>query len=181
MIGLIHYNQSMPDDPPPLPPLKTDPKHGHFPWWPEDGDAWVHPQDVELARSMIPSPRIWRRDGTVAADDQSEWVVMHYGETKLRVRRTLWREIEAEGFELGDLVEVRSRGMKNEPNTGTIRDMHWDDHAGVIRYWLTLADGTRLERAFGVDDFKHVDEPVSEQEVRREPPSDLGEAPELME
>ena len=47
------------DEPlPPLPPLKTDPKYGHYPWWPEDGDQWVHPEDIELARSMIPSPRV---------------------------------------------------------------------------------------------------------------------------
>ena len=106
------YNARMPDEPP---PLKTDPKHGYYPWWPEDGDDWVHPEDVAAARRMIPSTRIWRRDG--AAGRQGEYVVMHYGETRLRVRRTLWREAPYEGLDLGDWVEVRPRGLTNEPHT----------------------------------------------------------------
>ena len=46
------------------PPLKTDPKYGYFPWWPQDGNDWLHPDDVAIARSMIPSNRMFRRDGT---------------------------------------------------------------------------------------------------------------------
>ena len=104
------------------PPLKTDPKYGYFPWWPEDGDDWVHPEDVATARSMIPSPRIWRRDG-----ERGPYVVLHYGDTTIRVKRTLWREAPYEGTDLGDWVEVRARGMTNEPHIGQVRDMHWDD------------------------------------------------------
>ncbi|QDT67598.1 hypothetical protein MalM25_04980 [Planctomycetes bacterium MalM25] len=155
----------------PLAPLKTDPKHGHFPWWPEEGDDWVHPEDVATARAMLPSPRVWRRDGETSAG----LVVMRYGETRIRVRRTLWITVEWEGYDLGDLVEVRPRGMTNEPHTGAIREMHWDAHAGAIRYQLTLADGTPLERWFGADDLKHVEPPVVEAEVRREPPAESGE------
>ncbi len=105
----------------PLPPLKTDPKYGCFPWWPEDGNDWVHPDDVALARSIIPSGRIFRRDSS-----DGEYLVMRYGEITLRVRRTLWQEVEPEGFELGDWVEVLSLGLRNEPRTGVIREMFWD-------------------------------------------------------
>ncbi len=164
----------MPDN---LPPLKTDPKHGYFPWWPEDGDDWIHPEDVALARTMIPSPRVWRREGETSGG----YVVMHYGETRLRVRRTLWKEIRPEGYDLGDLVEVRPRGMTNEPHTGTIREVHWDDHAGAIRYWLTLPDGTPLERGFAVDDLKPVETPIEERESRRDAPVEPGDLPDLMD
>ena len=107
----------------PAPPLKTDPKYGYFPWWPEDGDDWIHPDDVATARGMIPSGRVFRRDGT-----EGDYLVMHYGDVTLRVRRTLWQEVEPEGLEIGDWVEVLTRGMRNEPRTGTIREMLWDDH-----------------------------------------------------
>lgn len=171
----------MPEDLPPLPPIKTDPKYGYFPWWPEDGDAWVHPEDVATARSMIPSPRIWRRDGTVdgiadgAGDAAVDFVVMHYGDVRLRVRRTLWREINAPDYDLGDWVEVRTRGMTNEPHTGQVRELHWDDRAGVVRYCLALADGTVLERSYQADDLKPVEPPAHEPEVRREPMPDDGD------
>lgn len=136
-----------------LPPLKTEPKYGHFPWWPEDGDDWVHPEDVAQARSMIPSGRIFRRDGAVG-----EYVFMHYGDVTLRVRRTLWQEVPPEGFVLGDWVEVLSRGMLHESRTGVIREMLWDDGARGIRY-LISENGLPIETRYACDDLRHV-EPV---------------------
>jgi len=133
------------------PPLKTDPKFGYFPWWPEDGDDWVHPEDVSIARSMIPSGRIFRRDGT-----QGDYVLMHYGEVTLRVCRTLWQEVEPEGFELGDWVEVLSRGMLNEPRTGVIREVLWDDHDRAIRYQIS-ENGNPIAQLYGREDLKHVE------------------------
>jgi hypothetical protein len=136
-----------------IPPLKTNPKYGYFPRWPEDGDDWVHPSDVAQARAMIPSGRVFRRDGT-----EGEYLLMYYGGVVLRVRRTLWQEVPPEGFELGDWVEVLSRGMRNEPRTGIIREMQWDDGAGGIRYLIRENDAP-IEQNYSRDDLRHV-EPV---------------------
>src|SRR4051812_38298051 len=119
----------------PLPPLKTDPKYGCFPWWPEDGNDWIHPDDVAQARSMIPSGRIFRRESS-----DGDYLIMRYGQIMLRVQRTLWQEVEPEGFELGDWVEVLSRGMRNEPHTGVIREMLWNDQAHSIHYFISEND-----------------------------------------
>jgi Family of unknown function (DUF6960) len=139
----------------PLPPLKTDPKYGCFPWWPEDGNDWVHPDDVAQARSMIPSGRVFRRDGA-----EGEYLLMHYGGVTLRVRRTLWQEVTPEGFELGDWVEVLSQGMRNEPRTGVIREMLWDERADTIYYFI-LENDVPVTDAYTRDDLRHV-EPVKE-------------------
>ena len=149
-------------------PLKTDPKYGYYPWWPENGDDWVHPEDVEIARSTIPSPRVWRRDG-----QQGECIVLTYGDVTLRVQRTLWRELKWEGFDIGDLVEVRTRGMTNEHRTGAVREMHWDDHSGQIKYQIHEPD-EEVENpiSYTADDLKHVDPTDARQEVRVEPPKD---------
>lgn len=149
-----------------VPPLKLDPKYGHYPWWPEDGDDWVHSEDVELARSLIPSPRVFRRDGTTGP-----LVVLHYGDVRLRVRRTLWQEVESEGFEMGDVVEVRSRGMHNEPRTGVVAEMLWDEHEGELRYQIK-DQGHLIETKFSSGDLKHVEPAVPQVEVRIEPPAD---------
>jgi hypothetical protein len=135
---------------PPLPPLKVDPKYGCFPWWPEDGNDWVHPDDVAQARAMIPSGRIFRRDAS-----DGEYLLMRYGDIALRVRRTLWQEIEPEGFELGDWVEVLSRGLRNEPRTGIIREMLWDARASVIRYFI-WENEVPINDAYTRDDLRHV-------------------------
>lgn len=135
------------------PPLKTDPKYGCFPWWSEDGDDWVHPADVAQARSMIPSDRVFRRDGT-----EGEYVLMHYSDVSLRVRRTLWQEVAPEGFELGDWVEVLGRSMRNEPRTGVIREMLWDERAQAIRYLISEND-VPIEQRYAREDLRHV-EPI---------------------
>ncbi len=134
----------------PPPPLKTDPKYGCFPWWPEDGNDWVHPDDVALARSIIPSGRVFRRDSS-----DGNYLVMRYGEITLRVRRTLWQEVEPEGFELGDWVEVLSRSLRNEPRTGVIREMIWDQQASVIHYLIAVND-VPLNEPYTRDDLQHV-------------------------
>ena len=134
-----------------LPPLATDPKYGYFPWWPEEGDAWLHPDDVAAARSLIPSGRIFRRDGS---DDG--YGLFHYGDVTLRAKPTLWQEVEPEGFEIGDWVEVRTRGLANEPHTGRIAEVVWHDHADEIRYQIVEND-QQLETLYARDDLKHVE------------------------
>lgn len=138
-----------------LPPLKTDPKYGCLPWWPEDGNDWIHPEDVAKARAMIPSGRVFRRDG-----EDGDYLLMHYGDTTLRVRRTLWQEVEPEGFEIGDWVEVLSRGMRNEPRTGIIRDVLWDARAGRL-YYLIFENDIPISDQYTRDDLEHV-EPTSD-------------------
>lgn len=151
--------------------LKTDPKYGYYPWWPENGDDWVHPEDVALARQWIPSPRVWRRDGTAG-----ELLVLTYGQQTLRVRRSLWRELAWEGFDVGDMVEVRTRGMHNEHRTGTICEMLWDEHQGRMVYELHSPDEEILNaEKYVADDLKHVEETDARIEVRFEPPDDDGE------
>ncbi len=133
------------------PPLKTDPKYGYFPWWPENGNDWVHPEDVAVARSMIPSGRIFRRDGV-----SGPYVVLHYGAVRIRVRRTLWCEVRPEGFDVGDWVEVRSRCLRNTPRTGSIREVLWDDHEREIRYQVREVD-CLVETLYAAVDLGHVD------------------------
>lgn len=152
-----------------LPPLKTDPRYGHYPWWPEEGDAWIHPSDVALARTLIPGPRIWRREGS-----EGSYLVIHYGELRLRLQRALWIEVEHEGFDIGDPIEILPHGMKNDAQVGTIREMHWEPHEGRIEYQILTADQTPLETWFHSEDMKHVEATRREPEFRIEPREDFG-------
>jgi hypothetical protein len=134
-----------------LPPLKIDPKYGYFPWWPEEGAAAFHPDDVSRARALIPSGRIFCRDGR-----EGEYGIYRYGAVALRIRPTLWQEVAPEEFAIGDWVEVRTRGLVNEPRTGVIAEMLWDAHEGVIRYQIVEA-GQRIETMYAREDLKPVE------------------------
>jgi hypothetical protein len=131
-------------------PLKTEPKYGFYPWWPEDGDDWVHPNDIKLARSHIPSPRIFKRDG-----QRGEHLIISYGVVRLRVKRTLWREVPWEGFDMGDWVEVMSRGAVNTWRTGIIREMVWNARWAKIHYYIDEA-GQPIPKAYSREDLRHV-------------------------
>jgi hypothetical protein len=135
----------------PAPPLKTDPKYGYFPRWPQDGNAWLHPQDVARARAMIPSGRVFRRDGSAG-----EYSLLHYGDVTLRVRPALWQEVDPEGLEIGDWVEVLSRGMLNEPRTGTVREMLWDEDAAALRYQI-VEGGQPVDHLYAREDLQRVE------------------------
>jgi hypothetical protein len=133
-----------------VPSLKSDPKYGHFPWWPEDGDDWIHPEDVALARALIPSDRVFRRDGM-----RGPFVVLNYGDVLLRVRRTLWQIVPPPAFEIGDWVEVIPRGQQNAPRTGRIREILWEEHAQELRYQIDEA-GQPIEHRYAADDLQPV-------------------------
>ena len=131
--------------------LKTDPKYGVYPWWPEDGDDWVHPEDVATARRMIPGWRVFRRDGRVGP-----YVVLHYGDVRLRVRPTLWIKIRSEGLDIGDWVEVKSRGKKNTARTGTICEMLYNPWSKRLVYRI-LEHGLPIETLYHAEDLQPVE------------------------
>ena len=118
----------------PLPALKRPPKFGVYLWWPEEGTSWVHPEDVGLATSMIQGPRIFKR-----TDLDEDYSKLEYGETQIRVRPTLWLEVDADGYELGDFVEVKSRMGQDEPLVAEISDIFWNHHTRIIEYYLSSA------------------------------------------
>jgi hypothetical protein len=133
------------------PPLKTDPKYGCFLRWPQDGNDWLHPDDVALARAMIPSGRIFRRDGI-----HGEFHRLHYGNIMFRARPALWQEVPHEGFDIGDWVEVLSHGMRNEPRTGVIREMLWDEGERAVRYQI-LENDIPIADLYAREDLQRVE------------------------
>ena len=131
--------------------MKEEPKYGYYPWWPENGNDWLHPEDVELARQLIPSMRVFRREG-----EAGQFLVLHYGDQKLRVLRTLWQEVTSEGFEIGDWVEVLSRGQRNTPRTATIRDILWDSKKRALTYQVQENDQP-IAKQYTAEDLRHVE------------------------
>ena len=131
--------------------IKLDPKYGVFPWWPQDGNDWLHPEDVAIARRLIPSRRVFRRDG-----ESGPFVILHYGATKLRVLPSLWQEVSFEGFDMGDWVEVVSRGHRNTPRTGRIREMLWEPRSKSLQYLIT-ENGRPVAKMYTRPDLRHVD------------------------
>jgi hypothetical protein len=117
---------------------------------------------VKLARSHIPSARIFKRDG-----QRGEYLIISYGVVRLRVKRTLWREVAWEGLDVGDWVEVQSRGAVNTWRTGVIREMRWSARWNKIHYYIDEA-GQPIPKAYSREDLRRV-EPTFFNQARRSP------------
>lgn len=129
-------------------PLKRPPTYGVYLRWPLDGCDWIHPEDVEIALRMIPSRRVFRREDL---DDQ--YVLLSYGPQLIRVQPTMWTEVQSDGYEVGDQVEIRSQWGKREPAIATIQDILWNRDSQAIEYHLTSVD-RELRSPYSVDEFQ---------------------------
>lgn len=116
--------------------LSVLPKHG-FCLWPEDGEDWIHPNDLEIARSLIPSKRVFRKE------DCSDPILKNlgyaeyaYGDRSFRGLPSLWHEVMTEGYELGDTVELKSGYGKLRPIIADITGMYWNRKVQAIEYEL---------------------------------------------
>ena len=82
--------------------------------------------------------------------------MLHYGDVRLRVKPALWQEVEWEGFDVGDWVEVLSRGMQNTPRTGVICEMEFDARSGALRYQIREVD-QQIPSWYAASDLRRVD------------------------
>ena len=97
--------------------------------WPQDGQEWIHPDDVALVEAWIPSTRVFRRHSF-----DGEYYRLQYGEQTVRVMPTMWRHVEDEGFSVGDQVEILSHFQENEPGLGMIKEMRFEKSSNRILY-----------------------------------------------
>lgn len=111
------------------------PDYGCIARWPEDGQSFIHPDDVAIATQCFPSERVLRRevfDGT--------YYHFRYGETRFRLRPCMWLSVIYEGFDLGDQVETVGIGLERELFVAEIWGMHFIRRKGCIAYRLRRGD-----------------------------------------
>ena len=141
-----------------LAPLSRPPRHGVYLWWPEKGLGWIHPDDIDRAEVLIPSSRVFCR-----RDIDTAYSLLSYGDKSIRVKPTMWYEVQSDGYELGDPIEVKSRMGKLKPFVATIVDIFWNRQDRKIDYYLRAA-GRRLKKAYRCEEFQpamKLNEPMS--------------------
>ncbi len=113
------------------PPL---PDYGCFNRWPQDGQSWIHHDDVSIVTRLIPSERVFKR---VAFD--KTYYHYRYGRLRFRLRPAMWLKVESEGFDVGDGVETVGLGLERELFIGEICGMYYVSRKGAIAYRLRRA------------------------------------------
>jgi len=159
-----------------MPPLKRPPAYGVYRWWPEDGEGWIHPFDIGIVRRLIPGTRVFRRE-----DLESEFVLVSYGDIRFRVKSTIWFEVDHEGFDVGDFVEIKSRMGQADPFVGRIKEMVWNQRYARIEYYLYRGEKIQV-RAYLAEDMTASDaiqkiRPKDQGEIRYNQPGSGGSLP----
>jgi len=115
--------------------------------WPEEGSAWIHPEDLELASKWIPSSRVFRRRSY-----DGQYYQLFYGEWTIRVKPTMWLRLPGEGFEVGDQVEVLSHFLEKEACVGRVSEIRYDKVQNRILYTIESRE-MLLSRPFVATDL----------------------------
>ena len=118
------------------------PDWGVYMRWPSDDEEWIHPQDLDVVRQLVPSRRVFRR----AAWD-GEFYLLHYGDLSFRVRPSMWVRVPDIDLEVGQQVELLSRHQKNDPGIYRIAGIFFVPTTGEVEYALQN-DELTLKRKF---------------------------------
>jgi hypothetical protein len=124
------------------------PDWGVYLRWPADDDLWIHPDDVDLARHLIPSPRVFRRS---MWDGQYYW--LHYGKLRVRVKPSLWVQVQRIDLEVGQQVEVLSKHGENDAGIFRIREILLVPERREIEFYLRQGD-LKIARGFTRSDLR---------------------------
>jgi len=111
------------------------PDYGCFLRWPENGQGFIHPDDVSLVTQLVPSSRVMKRlsfDG----------VYYHYGYGRLRfrLRPAMWSTVRGEGIDIGDQVETIGLGMQRDRFVARVWGMYYVSRKRCILYRLRRAE-----------------------------------------
>lgn len=113
------------------------PDYGCIPRWPQDGQAFIHPDDVPIATRCFPSERVLRRD-------RFDGVYYHYayGSLRFRLRPCMWLKVTADGIDIGDQVETTGASLERELFVASVWGMYFVRRKGCILYRLRRGDTT---------------------------------------
>lgn len=111
--------------------MDTFPQYGLMPRWPENGEGFIHPEDVAIVSRLIPTERVLRRDSF-----DGQYYHYRYGVLAFRLLPCMWLPIAGEGLDIGDDVEVMGVGMERDLFVGVITGMYYVRRKGRILYRL---------------------------------------------
>ena len=135
-------------------------EYGLYHWWPkevrpdtamdEGFDAMNHPQGLPLANKMNPMGKVFIKKGV-----EGQYIVIEFGEYRLRVSAENWISVKGEGYKIDDKVKVLSRDGKNTQRLGSIVSMLWHHKRKAIIHHL-CENGRRLKKQYESGDIEKL-------------------------
>lgn len=111
------------------------PDFGIYNLWPTPGTDWIHPDDVALVESLIPSSRVFER-----IRYEPPYYVLRYGDQSFRVKPAMWMRIAPTELQVGEQIEMLSCFGKYEPGIARIREITFNTQTHQYEYFLRKND-----------------------------------------
>jgi hypothetical protein len=145
------------------------PDWGVYLRWPENGQAWIHPDDISIVVEMIPSHRVYQRMAWDGA-----YYTLKYGSITFRVKPSMWLRVPAIDLQVGEQIELLSNFSENDAGIFHIRDILFNPVSGEIEYRLQHSN-MPIPRSFSRDDLKpiHVDHQLRRSDFSHPPQSSI--------
>lgn len=124
------------------------PDWGAYLRWPTDGQSWIHPNDLATALQMLPSRRVFQRTRWDAT-----FYELRYGSVSIRVRPTLWLQVEPVDLSVGQQVELLSHFGINDPGIVVIADIMLAPGTHEVEFYLKRGE-MRLPKGFRRSDLR---------------------------
>lgn len=135
-------------------------EYGLYNWWPKQNrpdndmdelfDLMIHPDDIQLANEVNPIGKVFIKTGT-----EQQYIVIEFGEYKLRVTPENWKPVNGDGFKVGDSVRVLSNDGKNTSKEGIVISMSWHNKNKSIVYHLS-ENCKRVKKQYYVSDIEQL-------------------------
>lgn len=119
------------------------PDYGCIYRWPQDGQGFIHPDDVPLATKVFPSERVFRRDRF-----DGSYYHYSYGKIRFRLRPSMWLQVQSDGIDVGDSVETTGLGLERELFVAQVWGMYYVRRKGCILYRLRRGDSTLVPNLY---------------------------------
>jgi hypothetical protein len=128
------------------------PDYGCIPRWPQDGQAFIHPDDVAIATRCFPSERVLRRE-------RFDGVYYHYnyGKLRFRLRPSMWLRVKSDGIDIGDTVETTGAALERDLFIAQVWGMYYVRRKGCILYRLRRGE-TTIPHLFVASDLRLLTE-----------------------
>ncbi len=124
------------------------PDWGVYLRWPAEGETWIHPDDLSVAKQLIPSPRVLRRERW-----DGQFYHLRYGTQVIRVQPSLWLPVPEIDLDVGQQVELLSREQHNDPGIFRIAEILYSVASQACDY-LLHGESMRLSKRFSRVDLR---------------------------
>lgn len=127
--GEISYRPNLPD-------------WGCYPSWPGKDEEWIFVDDRPVAKRLIPSRRVFRRERW---DGSYYW--LYYGPRSVRVQPTMWVRCPSCDLEVGEQVELLQMSGENDAGIYRIREITLSKTGDACEFWLRRGE-MPIEKSF---------------------------------